>query len=91
MVRKKKPQKEEVEPKRFEDIELEGLGDIHLETPDIILDDFELKLKPFIIVSDQDLKKIVETIQELGDITGREPEEIVQLIRTKWDQEGGSY
>jgi len=89
MVKKKTPQKE-LDLEDLPELELDHLPELKLdELPEIELEHFDLTLEPFLLVSDKDLQKIVEDIQELGDITGRDPVEVVKLLRSKWSEEGG--
>ena len=80
MPKDEKPEKMLDELQGFE-VELSGFDDIELKR-------FDVELLPFMLVTDQDLEKIVTDLMQLGYITSSLPATtIVKHLRNKWKTE----
>jgi hypothetical protein len=57
---------------------------------DIELERYNVKLPKNLgltLLDDQDLLKIIEDLQEVGDIRGKDPGDLLKLLRRKWNEE----
>jgi hypothetical protein len=57
---------------------------------DIELERYNLKLAPNIglmLLDNKNLLKIIEDLQEVGDIRGKDPGDLLKLLRRKWNEE----